>query len=319
MSCDWVTCIGLASVSYIGLRLFYDVWSGIKLYFLSTYPDFQKYGQWSVVTGATDGIGKATARILAQKGQNVVLISRNAAKLQAAAKEIESEFKVQTKAVRVDFTDGESIYDEIRNEICDLDIGVLVNNMGISYEFPEYFLNIENLPATIQKMIRGNILSTVKMTEIVLPGMVERKRGIIMNISSASALKPTPMLTLYSASKDFVDHFTKAIAYEYEPKNVKIQSVVPFYVATKLSKIRNASLLIPSPETYAKSMLRGAGATKFSYGYWTHALEGWIVSKLPDWVYSYLMLQKGEAIRQKAYRKKEWQKQNNSGEVKKQQ
>ena len=75
-------------------------------------------------------------------------------------------------------------------------------------------------------------------------------------------MKPTPLLTLYSASKDFVNHFTKAIAYEYRNKNVKIQSVVPFYVATKLSKIRHSSLLVPSPETYAKSMLRGAGATK---------------------------------------------------------
>lgn len=93
-------------------------------------------------------------------------------------------------------------------------------------------------------------------------GMVKRKRGIILNVSSASALKPTPMLTLYSASKDFVNHFSKAIAYEYEDKGVKIQSVVPFYVATKLSKIRHSSMLVPTPHTYAKSMLRGAGRTK---------------------------------------------------------
>lgn len=219
--------------------------------------------------------------------------------------------------MRVDFTHDESIYDEISSEIKDLDIGVLINNMGISYEHPEYFLQLPDLSGTIMRMIRGNIMSMVKMTEIVLPGMVDRKRGIILNISSAAALKPTPMLALYSATKDFVNHFSKSIAYEYEDQGIKIQSVMPFYVTTKLSKIRVSSFLVPTPEIYASSMMRGAGMTKFTHGYWAHGLEGWIIRLLPDWIYSYIMMQKGEAIRQKAYKKKEWQKKNNGGEVKK--
>nr|XP_039258388.1 very-long-chain 3-oxoacyl-CoA reductase-like [Styela clava] len=319
MECNCVAYIGLASLTYLSLRLLWDIYSGVKLYFLSNYPDFRQYGEWSVITGATDGIGKATARVLAQRGQKIVLISRNLAKLQSTAKEIENDFNVETKIVRVDFTHDESIYEEISSEIKDLDIGVLVNNMGISYEHPEYFLQLPDLSATIMRMIRGNIMSVVKMTEIVLPGMADRKRGIILNITSAAALKPTPMLALYSASKDFVNHFSKSIAYEYEDQGIKIQSVMPFYVTTKLSKIRASSLLVPTPEVYAKSMLRGAGVTKFTHGYWAHGLEGWIVRLLPNWVYAYIMLQKGEAIRQKAYKKKEWQKKNNSGEVKKEQ
>lgn len=62
MECCWVAYVGLASVSYIGLRLLYDLYGGIKLYILSPTPKFEKYGRWSVITGATDGIGKATAR-----------------------------------------------------------------------------------------------------------------------------------------------------------------------------------------------------------------------------------------------------------------
>lgn len=93
--------------------------------------------------------------------------------------------------------------------------------------------------------------------------MVERKRGLILNMSSAAALRPTPMLALYSATKDFVSHFSKAVSYEYEDQGVKIQCVMPFYVTSKLSKIRKPSLLVPTPETFAKSMLRGAGATRF--------------------------------------------------------
>lgn len=62
MECNWIAYVGLASVSYIGLRLLYDICSGIKLYLLSPTPKFHQYGQWSVITGATDGIGKATAK-----------------------------------------------------------------------------------------------------------------------------------------------------------------------------------------------------------------------------------------------------------------
>lgn len=111
-------------------------------------------------------------RLLAKTGQNIVLISRNASKLQTVAKEIQDDFKVETKTVRADFTQDESIYDDIRKEIGDLDIGVLVNNMGIAYQFPEYFLELENLSETILNMIRGNIMSTVKMVEVVLPGKI---------------------------------------------------------------------------------------------------------------------------------------------------
>lgn len=100
------------------------------------------------------------------------MISRNASKLQTVARDIQKDFNVETKSIRVDFTQDESIYEEIRQELADLDVGVLVNNMGISYPFPEYFLNIENLSTTILNMIRGNMLSTVKMVEVVLPGMI---------------------------------------------------------------------------------------------------------------------------------------------------
>lgn len=138
-------------------------------------------------------------RLLAKKGQNVVLISRNASKLQTVAKEIQDEFKVETKTIRVDFTQDESIYDEIRKEISDLDIGVLVNNMGIAYPFPEYFLKIEDLSGTILNMIRGNIMSTVKMVEVVLPG-----RPIVSSLKCEEVIytsRPLVPLTVFDYTR----------------------------------------------------------------------------------------------------------------------
>ena len=104
--------------------------------------DLKKCGAWAVVTGATDGIGKAYCEALAKRGLNVVLISRTLSKLQDCAKEIEEKYKVSTKIVAADFSKASNagFTDPIAAAIKDLTIGVLVNNVGLSYDMPAYFV-----------------------------------------------------------------------------------------------------------------------------------------------------------------------------------
>jgi short-subunit dehydrogenase len=131
----------------------------------------------------------------------VVLISRTKSKLETVATEIGSKYNVQTKIIDVDFTNGTDIFNEIKEKIADLNVGILVNNVGISYDCPEYFHSIPNQDKFLADVVNCNIVSVTNLCKIVLPGMLDRKKGVIVNISSMSATIPNPMLTVYSASK----------------------------------------------------------------------------------------------------------------------
>lgn len=163
----------------------------------------------------------------AKRGLNVILVSRSLSKLETVAKEIRETFNVETKVIDVDFTSGPEIYNKIKSNIGGLEIGILVNNVGLSYSVPDVFLSIPDREKLINDTIKCNITSMPMMCSIVLPQMVNRHKGLIINISSLSAIIPAPMLSIYSASKAFADKFTADLAAEYESSGIVIQSILP--------------------------------------------------------------------------------------------
>ncbi|NWV14950.1 DHB12 reductase, partial [Ptilonorhynchus violaceus] len=256
-----------------------------------------------VVTGATDGIGKAYAEELARRGMKVVLISRSKEKLDQVSTEIMEKYKVETKVIVADFGERENIYIRIQAGLEGLEIGVLVNNVGMSYAYPEYFIDVPELEKTINKMININIMSVCEMTRFVLPGMLERSKGIILNISSATGMYPTPLLTLYSATKAFVDFFSRGLHAEYKSKGIIVQSVLPYYVATKMSKIRKPTFDKPSPETYVRAALGTVGLQSQTNGCLPHALLGWVFSLLPTSTAINLLMKTNKQIRARYLKK----------------
>lgn len=114
---------------------------------------------------------------------------------------LENEYSsIQVKTIAVDFTEGQKIYAILKEELSKLQIGILVNNVGMLFGFGRRFGNIED-DKSIHDIINCNILSMARMCHIILPQMIKRKNGVIINIGSLSSAMPTPYLTIYGATK----------------------------------------------------------------------------------------------------------------------
>jgi 17beta-estradiol 17-dehydrogenase / very-long-chain 3-oxoacyl-CoA reductase len=118
---------------------------------------------------------------------------------------------VKTKYIVADFAEGKEIYDSIRKEIQILDIGILVNNVGMMYEFPNDVDQInENL---LWQIINVNVGACTMLSRMVIPQMKLKRRGMIVNISSGSECQPSPLMAVYGATKVYIKNFTLGYYY----------------------------------------------------------------------------------------------------------
>ena len=244
--------------------------------------DIRFDGRVALISGAAQGIGKAMATEFARRGLNIVLISRSQERLDETAKEIkEKSPKSDVRVIAVDYDQfDEAAQKRVAEALDKLDVGVLVNNVGISYDFTKYFHELDD--QRVRQLIRLNVDSTTYMTRIVLPGMIQRKRGAIVNIGSAAGVTTSPLLAQYGAAKSYVSMFSKALHEELAGFNIHVQCQVPLFVTTKLAKLKKASFFTPTPSTYARSALNAIGYESVTSPYWPHALQIWLLDALPE-------------------------------------
>lgn len=229
----------------------------------------------------------------------VLLVSRTQEKLEATAKEMKGESAI----VCIDYNNfDDSAKAKLKKALEGKDIGVLVNNVGISYEFPEYFDQLED--DRVQKLITLNVSSTAWMTKLVLPYMTEKKKGAIVNIASSAGVFTVPLYCAYGGAKKFIIHFTNSLYSEYAGKGVHFQVQTPHLVTTKLSKVKKPSLSVPSEEAYAKSAVKCIGFERELSPYWVHWAMLGAMSKLPMLITDKLSMMAHIPLRKRALQKR---------------
>jgi NAD(P)-dependent dehydrogenase (short-subunit alcohol dehydrogenase family) len=194
-------------------------------------------GQVAVVTGASSGIGRSLALLLATRGATVVGLARRKDLLDELQAEL-GRHTPESETVVCDVGDPDAFRDALgaaENQHGRIDH--LVNNAGIDLMLPVTGLEPGAPPpdpATVRKVFDVNFFSVVAGTLAVLPGMLERGRGVIVNVSSDSARAPEPKQGGYAASKAAISAFSESIAHEVAPAGVLVHVLYPGWVPTAM-------------------------------------------------------------------------------------
>lgn len=196
------------------------------------YPKTPMKKKTILITGATSGIGKATAVLFAQRGERLILCGRRQERLE----ELQREFACESQLLNFDvrdrtavFTAIESLPDNWKN------IDLLINNAGNAHGLdPVHKANLDDWDA----MIDGNVKGLMYVTKAVLPQMVDRQAGQIVNVGSIAGIEVYPNGNVYCASKFAVDAFTQGLRLDLNPFGIRICAVHPGLVETEFSMVR---------------------------------------------------------------------------------
>ena len=188
----------------------------------------------AVVTGASGGIGREIAKILASEGYDLVIAARSADKLSALAEELISANGIDVIALPLDLSSEEGRLELFEKTPRAPEI--LVNNAG----FGDYGPFAECDWEKQDEMLRLNVLALSHITHLFLPGMIIGGNGRILNVASVAAFEPGPLMSVYYASKSYVLSFSEALAVELKKTGIRVTALCPGPVNTGFAKAANA-------------------------------------------------------------------------------
>ena len=187
-------------------------------------PMRRRQGETVLITGASSGIGRELARLFASDGADLVLIARSEDRLRELARELTTESGVMVEVVPADLAQPGSP-DQIVQTLAQrqIDVDVLVNNAGFGARGPVAGIGVGRQ----LDMIEVNVAALTRLTALLLPGMLERRRGGILNVASTAAFQPGPNSAVYYATKAYVLSFTEALAEEVRGSGVRVSCLAP--------------------------------------------------------------------------------------------
>lgn len=225
---------------------------------------------FAVITGASRGIGAAYAQAIAKRGFDILLVSRDEARLQALATSLQNTFGVEVFMAVLDLAQpdaGHKLFVLSRQQREQVDI--LINNAG----FGMYGSFAEMPLPRIHEMLQLHVNTVVDSTRLFLPSMLERGSGAIINVASLAGLFPIPFMAEYAATKAFIISFSEALAEEVRPSGVYIQACIPGYTKTEFHETAGAKPRNPlkgqTSKQVVQTSLRGLDRGK------PHITIGW--------------------------------------------
>ena len=193
---------------------------------------FDLTGRVALVTGATSGLGHAIARGLAAAGATVVVNGRDAERISGAVEAFRAE-GLQAFGSRFNVTEAGEIASEVERIEAEIGpIDILVNNAGIQRRAPM----LEMDTATWDEVVRTNLTGVFLVAQAVARGMVQRRRGKIINIASLTSEVARKTIAPYTAAKGAVKQLTKSMCVEWAPHNIQVNAIGPGYFETPLNE-----------------------------------------------------------------------------------
>lgn len=188
--------------------------------------------RWTVITGASSGIGSEMARLFGARGSSLVLVARRGERLAALKGEIEAAHKVRVETLVLDLEQSDAP-DTLVRTLADrgIEVHTLVNNAGFGLRG-----GFATLPYMDQvALLQLNVVALTKLCRLVLPGLMSRRAGGIINVASTASFQPVPYLAAYAASKAYVLALTEALHEEVKTAGVIVMALCPGPTATEFA------------------------------------------------------------------------------------
>jgi len=239
-------------------------------------------GSWALITGASDGLGKAFAQELAAHGFHLLLVSRTQEKLSRLKAELEV-LGVEVRTLCADLSvPSEETYARIGDAARAVDLSVVINCVGATVH--RRFADVPS--ATIRRLLAINVSTTSIVTHTTLPALLQHaastgRRCALINVGSIVGRFCWPGTQLYGACKAFIDHLTVPLAFEYGRK-LDVLSFQPTVMATAMAAGTEPAAITISPHSAARAALSHLGHCVRSHGHWRHALLAACFSTLPN-------------------------------------
>ncbi|TPG60776.1 SDR family NAD(P)-dependent oxidoreductase [Ewingella americana] len=243
---------------------------------------FDYTGKTALITGASSGIGRVFAQQLAARGVALILTARSELKLQALSAELDKNYGVPITLIVQDLMASDAIaHITARLGALNLYPDILINSAGFATYGPFDVLSIERQ----HEEIKVNCLAPVELTHAMLPKMLVRGSGVIINVASTAAMQPDPYMAVYGATKSFLLSFSNALWAEYRSRGIRVLALCPGATDTAFFEVVNAEEASVgkrmSPESVVKQALKAVDTNR---NYLITGCKNWLLGQLQRFV-----------------------------------